>query len=183
MPARMSETPTTKLKIEKSLLKRARANDEAAIETMFRQFIGADERVYLRQYFGTQGFWGIGKRSFGCLTDKRICSLTVGFLGEVTFVDAYLEHSNGGIMYQPSLVPLIVMATPVVLLTFGIGILLLPIIAQLYYRFFKSGLVWVIREGVPIYLFCNRSLMNRANHLYREASKAREARLIVSLSR
>ena len=179
----MSDYDQSKIKIEKSLLKRARENDSAAIETMFRQFVGKDETVLNAQYFGTQGFWGIGKRSFGCLTDKRICSLTVGFLGEVTFVDAYLEHSNGGIMMQPSLVPLVIMSAPVIILTFGIGIILLPFLAQIYYRFFKSGLVWVIREGVPVYLFCNRSKLGRANQLYRQASQAREARLIQSLAR
>lgn len=38
-----------------------------------------------------------------------------------------------------------------------VGILLIPFFVRLYYSFRKSGLVWSIREGIPVNVFASRN--------------------------
>jgi hypothetical protein len=170
------------IKLEKSLLDRAKKNDQEAISTMFSQFLCPDEQIFYICYLGTQGMWGLGKKSFACLTNRRICSLQVGAFGEIVFQDGYLEQSNGGIVYQPDLLTLYLMVlifcVLAVVFTFGLGLLLLPFVVQLYYRYKKCGLVWVIKEGVSVYVFCNRKKLVFANDLYRTVGEVREQRML-----
>jgi len=63
------------------------------------------------------------------------------------------------------------------LASFGLLLIFLPYVVQFYHRTRKCGLVWVIREGVSVYLFTNRNRLTRANHLYRIACNQREHRL------
>ncbi len=60
----------------------------------------------------------------------------------------------------------------VALLSFLLGL----IWAKLFFQTVKSGLVFVIREGVSVYMFCTRSLLKRANRMYRAVSNERERR-------
>lgn len=172
---------THQSRIDASLLKRATQNDSQAIATMFRQFLG-DEKLVFGEYLGVEGLWGFGTHSFGGLTDKRIVSLRVGFLSEVIYRDALLQFVNSGAVYQPSKLMLYVGTAIAVLLgliltvaTFGLGLLLMPFLFLMavrgYYRLNKCGALWWVQEGMPLYVFANRSRLVRANELYRLASR------------
>jgi hypothetical protein len=58
-----------------------------------------------------------------------------------------------------------------------LGVLLLPIIVRLYYRFNKSGLVLWVREGISIVVFIDRKRMINAKRFYRLFCDQREERL------
>lgn len=167
--------------LEKSLLERAKKNEQDAICTMFSQFLCPEEQIHFVCYLGTRGMWGFGKKSFACLTSRRVCSLQVGAFDELVFQDGYLEQSNSGIVYQPDLLSLygmvIIYSFFALIFTFGLGLLLLPLVVQFYYRYKKCGIVWVIKEGVSVYIFCNRSRLALANDLYRLVGQVREQRM------
>ena len=153
-----------------------------AIETMFKQFIPQDEQIVFAEYLGREGIWGLGEHSFGCLTDRRIASIRVRIFGEVLYQDGFLEHVNSSIVYQPSKLLLYVIIFFLVVLaipSFGITLLLVPFAGRMFYAFKKSGVVFVIREGVSVYFFTNRQLLGRANTLIREATKLRDQRIKV----
>lgn len=205
-PSIVISRPVSATRISSSLLKLAKENDTQAITTMFKQFFFEEEEVYFAEYLGVEGLWGFGTHSFACLTNKRIAAIRVGIMGEVIYQDGYLEFLNSGIVYQPSKLLLYLMAggiaafalsavgtaitgavqgdsglsllvallaVPVIL---AIALLALLIGVRLFYRFHKCGLVWVVREGVSIYVFTNRKLLARANHLYRLCGQFREKR-------
>jgi hypothetical protein len=174
----------------RSVLRRARDHDLDAIVTMFRQFVPPDENVVVANYLGTQGLWGFGNHSFGCITARRVCGLRVGLLGAVTYQDCELEHVNSGAVMQPSLLWLYVwsVALPLVwIVTLIAGplsvvatlaltpvvVIVLPLWVRLFYRFHKSGVVLVVREGLPVHVFCNRGLQSAMNAFYREALAAK----------
>lgn len=90
------------IKLGSSILQKASQDDFDAIATMFRQFIPQDEQIHCARFLGIQGLWGFGTREFACVTDRRVANITVGYFGEVTYEDGYLEHINSGIIYQPS---------------------------------------------------------------------------------
>ena len=197
------------IRIAKSLLQRAVHSDQDALSDIFSQFLGADEKVIYADYLGVDGMWGVGKKSFGCLTNRRIAGLRVGAFKEIIYSDGYLEFTNSGIIYQPSKLALYVMLViatlgalylgaffasvmsrvydvditeitawgPGVLLAIALTLLFWIVAARLFYRFSKCGLVWWIREGVPVYVFSNRSMLTRANHLYRLWAEARDQRI------
>ena len=54
---------------------------------------------------------------------------------------------------------------------------LIPFIVKVYYSQVKCGIVFWIKEGVPIYIFANRKFIVRANMFCREVTLRREARL------
>jgi hypothetical protein len=170
-----------KLEIERSLLDRAKRDDNEAVELMFRQFVPADETVLAAEYMGVQGMWWVGRHSFALLTNRRIASLWVGPWGEVIFQDGLLENHNSGIVYQPRILGLyilcIVYSLFALAFTLGLGLVLLPYLVQSYYRVNKCGLVWCIKEGVSVYLFTNRNRLTKANALYRAASMQHDRRL------
>jgi hypothetical protein len=173
---------TGSIALGKSLVERAKKNEQEAICTMFSQFLCPEEQIHFVCYLGTRGMWGLGKKSFACLTDRRICSLQVGAFGEIVFQDGYLEQSNSGIVYQPDLLSLYGLVALysifALIFTFGLGLLLLPLVVQFYYRYKKCGIVWVIKEGVSVYIFCNRSRLALANDLYRVVGEVREQRMV-----
>jgi hypothetical protein len=172
---------TGQLRIEKSLLDRGKAGDRVAIESMFRQFLPEEEELLLADYFGVQGLWWVGRHSFACLTNRRVASIMVGAWGEVVYQDGLLEHHNSSVVYQPGLLGLYVLSALYIIVslvfTFGILLLLFPWVVQYYYRVNKCGLVWVIREGVSVYLFSNRNRLTQANHLCRLAAQQHDVRL------
>lgn len=98
------EAPTqvTPIRVERSVLDRAKANDVEAIASMFQQFVSHDEEIYFAEYCGVEGFWGFGTHCFACLTNRRLSALKIGFFGLVVYQDGYLEHANSGVVYQPS---------------------------------------------------------------------------------
>jgi hypothetical protein len=98
--------PTAAIKLERSLLDRAKANELDAITKMFRQFMSPDEEIYFAEYCGLLGFWIFGTHSFACLSNRRLASLQVGAFGRVLYNDGFLEHANSGVVYQPSLLKL-----------------------------------------------------------------------------
>ncbi|MGY1672952.1 hypothetical protein [Geodermatophilus sp. SYSU D00710] len=191
------------LRIEPSLLDRAKRGDRSAIDTMFGQFLPPGETVRDSDYLGVLGMWGFGTHSFAAVTDRRIATLRVGLLGAVTYQDGGLEHVNSGVVVQPSRWLLYVAATvwlflvailgiglplrltsgwavtiiSVVLMVTG-GVLLLPLLVSLHYRFRKCGIVLWVREGVSVHAFADRKLLPRANHLYRTTQALRELRLV-----
>jgi hypothetical protein len=193
------------LKVAPALLKQAKQSRPAAIETMFRQFLSPDEAIQSVEYLGYNGLFGLGHHSFGCLTDKRICSIRVGSFGEVVYQDGYLEHINSGVVYQPSKLMLYVLlfifavvwlglggfaglsisglyesvpfGAAVGVLIATLGVPLMSMVVRFYYALHKCGLVFVIREGVSVYMFTNRRLLVRANRMYRTVTNVRDARL------
>jgi hypothetical protein len=171
---------------------RAKADDQDALATMFGQFLPRGEQVLEGHYLGVMGFWGIGTHSFAVVTNRRIASLRISFLGGVEYQDGALEYVNSAAVFQPSMVGLYVYAAAISLvsllfgLVFGAGVailllllslLFLPLTVRLYYRFSKSGIVVWVREGIHVYAFIDRKRMRLSNQLYRLTSDVREERL------
>jgi hypothetical protein len=168
------------IKIEESLMQRAKKNEFAAIEKMFRQFLPEDEKVLAAEYLGIKGIWGFGTLSFACVTNHRVAAIRTGHFGEVWFQDGCMEYINSGIIYQPSkfrLYVLYIVSAIVSVGTFGFGLLLLPWAINKYYDWSRCGVVFSIREGVNVYLFTDRDRLIVANRLYRMVMQAREVRV------
>ncbi len=192
------------LKIQSSILSRAINNDSEALFTMFKQFIPENEKIYYTQYMGRKGLWFIGTHSFACLTDRRVADISIGAFGEVLYQDGYLEFVNSSVIYQPSklclyllfgfwLILILVVTTSVhtslswnfgtgvsaffSLIIFSLFVLLTPFIVKAYYALVKCGIVFWVREGVPLYIFSNRRYLKRANWLCRGVTSCREKRL------
>ncbi|MEM9265203.1 MAG: hypothetical protein AAGA46_06730 [Cyanobacteria bacterium P01_F01_bin.13] len=200
----MNRNVKGEVKIQPSILARAVKNDPEALKIMFRQFIPEDEEIHLVQYLGLKGIWGIGEYSFACLTNRRVADISLGRFSEVIYQDGYLEFINSSVLYQPSklalylfivtwlvlgfVIALIIsylvlisldtafsFITVVLLLT--IVIVVVPYLVKFYYGTVKCGIVFWIREGVPIYIFSNRKFIKRANTLCRALTISREKRL------
>lgn len=185
-----------------SLLDRAKDNDKQALETLFGQFIPQGEQFVDSQYLGVLGLWGLGTHSFASLTANRIASIRVSIFGNVLYQDGSLESINSSALYQPSLLLLYIwsaatlffslilglmsglaiggVAGLLVALTWVLlGILCLPLVAKLFYRYKKSGLVLAVREGISVYIFIDRKRMGNAKRFYRLFCDQREERLRV----
>lgn len=187
---------TTKITIEGNILERAKQNDRQALETMFQQFIGGHEKIQFMEYMGQRGLFIFIDHNFACLTDKRIMSLKVGAFGEVFYQDAFLEDLNSSAIYQPSIFGLyvtVVVAIGIllflaitlipgggvigVLITLVLGFFLVPLIVKYYYRMNKCGVVFIIKQGLSVFVFVNRSKLTRANVLWRVCAHLRETRV------
>ena len=168
------------IQIEPSLMQRAKNNEFEAIQKMFQQFLPENETVLAAEYLGIKGLWGFGTLSFACVTNRRVASIQTGFFGEVIFQDGCMEYINSGVIYQPSkfwLYVLYVGLAIFTLVTFGFGLLLAPFLVKTYYNLNKCGVVFVIREGVSVYVFTDRDRLIIANRLYRMVMQAREMRV------
>ena len=64
----MSQPTSGTIKVPKSIMKQAIKNDPEALSSIFSQFLAPDEQIYALEYLGTHGLWGLGTRSFTCLT-------------------------------------------------------------------------------------------------------------------
>ena len=144
-----------------------------AIKTMFQSFISEDESILDVQYLGSYGFL-FKTRSFVCVSDRKIASMEYGPFGKIIYTDAFIEDVNSGVIYQPSIFPLYFVGLLLCLTI--VGILLLNGWIRLYYQLHKSGLVWIVREGVNVYAFANRSKINLVNDFWRKASYLRTKR-------
>jgi hypothetical protein len=167
----------SKLSIGESILVQAKENNQDALNTMFRQFIGEEEEIKFAEYMGQYGIVIMVTHSFICVTNKRIISLQVGAFGEVFYQDAFIESLNSGAIYQPSLLLLYILSVVLIIFTFGIGIVLLPVLVKWYFKIKKCGLVFIIKEGLTVYTFVNRNRMSRANAIWRLTGKLREERI------
>lgn len=195
---------TGRLHVEASLLDMAKQGDKEALEAMFKSFITLDdEEIIHTEYLGLQGLWGIGSHSFACVTNKRVADIAITpLLREVIYQDGYLEYINSGVIRQPSRLWLYVLWAIVVLISavslLGIvndwlmpllvksilslivivfTVLLLPLITRIFYSLKTCGLVFWVREGVPIYVFTRHNRLSKARNLYRIYSECREARI------
>ncbi|MHC2276379.1 hypothetical protein ACVME8_002990 [Bradyrhizobium diazoefficiens] len=121
-------------KLSQSLFNSAVKRDEGSLRTMFQQFCGTSDDILFVDYLGLRGLWHIGMHSFICLTGARICAIEVGWLGRVIYSEGYLEEYNSGHITQPTRIPLYIISAFVIVVTFGLGILLLPFVVRLYYR-------------------------------------------------
>jgi hypothetical protein len=186
------------IKIDRTILERAKKNDLEALESMFRKFIPVDEKIVAAHYLGVEGLWKFGSLSFACTTNRRVASIRTGIFNEVIYQDGCMEYINSTVIYQPSLLWLyltviLVLLVPVVVLggiaaflraSFGWGfwwlipgVILLPWFIKAYYRLNKCGLVVIIREGVSVYMFTDRRRLKLANRMYRAIMGIREARI------
>ena len=59
----------------KSLAKQAIKGNKESTTILFSQFLAPDENIILAEHYGFNGLWHKGYHSFGCLTDRRVCSL------------------------------------------------------------------------------------------------------------
>ncbi len=168
------------LHIEESLLDRAKRNEREALELIFQQFIGVDEKIHFAEYLGQLGLVLFIDHSYVCLTEKRIIALKTASFGEVIYQDAFLEDLNSCVIYQPSIFWLYVWGFFLVVFTFGIGILFLPFLVRFYYRIKKCGSVFNIKQGISVYVFVNRNRMSRANVMWRICAQLREERISVT---
>jgi tetratricopeptide (TPR) repeat protein len=176
------------------VLQRAKQGDAEAISLMFGQFIGPEERILAAEYLGTRGIFGFGTHSFGCVTDRRVADIELGLFGRVLYQDGYLEHVNSSAFFQPSLLLLYAsvfaigagglltafnagLGAGVAALTIAVTLLLILIVARVYHRFVKSGVLFWVREGVPVYLFANRKRLPQAARVWRICAQARDERI------
>lgn len=192
------------IRFKTSVLSRAKRNDSHAISIMFRQFIPEDESVHFVQYLGSKGILGIGAASFACLTDRRVADITVGFFGEVTYEDSYLETLQSSAIYQPSrlslflitaltaLVALYLITIAVFLPWLNFFVKFLMVIAivaiwflvhvfilRMYYGLVKCGVRFfgTVSGLTSVYIYTNRRLIKRANILCREFAIRRDLRM------
>lgn len=197
-------TTNGEIKIKSSILEQAIENNPEAIEIMFKQFIPEEEVIHIVQYLGLRGIWGIGSHSFACLTNRRVADMSVGRFGEVVYQDGYLEFINSSVIYQPSklglyflvatwiFIGLLLSFTAAIVVSswlsgeisfiisiiiFFIILLLIPYVVKFHYGRVKYGIIFWVKEGVPIYIFSNRKFIKRANMLCRSVTQHRESRI------
>jgi hypothetical protein len=177
---------------------RAKADDARALEILFAQFVPPGEQIVETRYMGVMGLWGIGTHSFAAVTTQRVASLRIGLLGALAYQDGSLEYINSSAIFQPSRLRLYwpaamwVMgvfvfaffssvvsggAVLVPLLVLVIGLLLVPLVVRITYRFVKSGLVLWVREGLAMAVFIDRRRIALANRFYRLSSELRDERI------
>lgn len=185
-PANASQVP------EGPLADRAADGDRAALEAMFAQFLPPEEPVVDGDFLGTYGVWWFGTRTFAVVTHRRVAALRVRKFGRVTYEDALLEHVSTASVRQPSRLLFYLLLALVLVPTVGaglalvpfvgpaaiglvvFGLLLLPVAARLYRAFVKSGLLFWVREGLPVYAYCDRGRLGRANALLRVFGEQRD---------
>ncbi len=161
----------------RDLVKDSIEGNEQSINLLFSQFIDQRETILNADYYGINGLWHFGFHSFGCLTDRRVCSLKIGWLGHVSYSDAFLEDVNSITVNQPSLIVLYLFGIFFILITFGIGLLILPIFVKIFYKFYKSGITVNVRSGGSVYIFSDRNKIKKINTILRAINVQREERL------
>lgn len=83
----------------------------------------------------------------------------------MSFTSAYLEYINSNAFYQPSLLKLILLLVVSAATTMGIAILIFPMIIKTYYQVNKSGAVFWVKNGIPIYIYADRDYLKRAQKI------------------
>jgi hypothetical protein len=174
---RSTTLPNQETALTGSIVRRGIRQDSEAIEILFRQFVPNQEPIVFASYFGLRGIWHIGSHSFACLTNRRVASLQIGWLGQVLYHDAYLEECSAIGIRQPSLLLFYLSGLIFVGATFGFGLLILPVFVRAYYRIVKSGLVVYVRGVEDVSVFSNRSRIIYLNRLVRMLMSERESRI------
>ena len=194
-------TATRQSNISTSVLQQAKENDVEAVATMFRQFTLEDEKIYFAEYLGMKGYFSrFSTHSFACVTDHRVATIRVSSAGELIYQDGFLECISSSIVYQPSkwglyvCLGILFFFAAIVLVTvfvnapiinalifvvpFAVVVFLLALLFKhCYYAVKKSGIVFSIQEGVPVYIFTNQKLIGRASQILRESTRYRDVRL------
>lgn len=146
------------------VLSDAITGNKDSVKELFGGFLSDNEQVSECGYLGTLGVI-FPEHSFWCVTNSRVCSLRTKRGGEMTFSSGYLEHINSDAFYQPSLFMLWFMIIAIAIPTWGLGLLLTPLIIKQFYNFKKSGAVFWVREGIPIYVFADRQNLKDAQNI------------------
>lgn len=159
-----------KITVSSNVLTRSVNGDKDSITQLFQPFV-KNENIIRSDYFGKRGLWIWGTHSFAAITDSKIISLQIGPFGQIIYQDGDIKHVNSGIIYQPRVLMLYIIS---VLLCFTIiGILFIPFFVRIYYSFKKSGLVWSIREGIPVYVFASRNRITLISDYWSEMTKVK----------
>jgi hypothetical protein len=169
--------PIQKSALTGSIVRRGIRQDPEAIEVLFRQFISDQEPIIFASYFGLKGIWHIGSHSFACLTNRRVASLQIGWLGQVLYHDAYLEECSAVSIRQPSQLLFYLINLIFITATYGLGLLLMPLLVRLYYRIVKSGLIIYVRRVEDVTIFSNRRKIVYINRMVRMLMSERESRI------
>lgn len=148
----------------KDILVQAKTDDKNAIESLFHGFLSEGETATDCGYLGTMGFI-FAEHSFWCVTPLRVCSLRIKRGGEMVFNSGYIEHVNSDAFYQPSLFLLWLLLALIAVSTFGVGLLLSPWIIKAFYKMKKSGVVFWVAQGIPVYVFADRGNLTKAQRL------------------
>ena len=143
-----------KINVSANVLTKAISGDKESIMLLFQPFV-KNETILKSNYFGKLGLWLWGTHSFAAITDTKIVALQIGPFGQIIYQDGDIKHVNSGIIYQPRVLWLYIISF--LLCCTIIGILFIPFFVRIYYSFKKSGLVWSIREGIPVYVFASRN--------------------------
>lgn len=174
------------------VLRKARSGDSNAVAALFRGFLSDGETIRAGGYLGVLGYL-LPEHSFWCVTDYRVCGLLVRRGGRLQFTSGFLGRINSIALKQPSLVVLwLIMIAWVLTFTLigvgmnagigaelgeslpgwlaatlgaGVGLGLLRWAIRIYYRFSKSGVVFWMRERIPVYLFADRQSLTAAQRL------------------
>jgi hypothetical protein len=198
------QTATGFVRVEASLVARAREGDRAAMAAIFRHFLPPEEKIYWIGYLGRRGLF-FGRHNLGIVTERRIADISIGWLGEVLYQDAFLEYFNSTVFFQPSrlglflLLGLFLIAWPVLIFAFledqrllyydlwqpylivllgaAFGALFIELLVRAYYRIVKCGAVYWIKDGVSIYMFADRRRLTSLNQMARTATLLREQRV------
>ncbi len=200
------ERPSGPVRVAASLIQRAKRGDEAALITIFRQFLPPGEKINWVGYLGFHGLiWG--RHSLGCLTERRVADVTLGHFGEVVYQDGFLEYVNSGVVYQPSRLSLYIMSFIAIVASIAagffiaafahdearlssvaaiflgavfavlVGLVAVNFVVRLYYAFNKCGLVLAIKGGVNVYVIADRKRLPLAMSMYRMAADNRDGRV------
>lgn len=146
------------------LLNDAIMDNEDSIKTLIQGFIAESEEIIDCGYLGTLGII-FPEHSFWCITSDRLCTLRIKNGGEMSFISAYLEYINSNAFYQPSLLKLILLLGVSAVTTMGLGILMFPVLIKAFYQTNKSGAVFWVRDGIPIYIYADREYLKRAQKI------------------
>lgn len=159
-----TDAPEVRKAASGSLIARARNRDGDAIKTMFRQFI-TEEKIVAVEYLGSPGLI-FKTHSFACVSDRRVASVRVKRMGEITYQDGAIESVNSAVLYQPSRISHFLSIVTLGRANLGRG------------RSSKQvGLVLSVGEGISVYILSHRSKVDRANGVYRVMVNTRERRL------
>lgn len=159
-----------------SLIEKAMGGDESAIREMFQSFMPEDETFKVVKYLGVKGWGSFGRKSFGCVTNRRVARLEFGFFDELIYQDALIRDINSVIYYQPSRLPLyllVILALILAIPSIGISLISLLFIHHIYYRLVKSGVVFAVREGISVYIFANRARLEQVKRILDELTRVR----------
>jgi len=160
-----------KIKVKSNVLSNAIAGGSDSLNELFEPFIKG-ESILNANYFGKLGVSIFGTHSFAAITESKVHSLQVGPFGQIIYQDGDIDQLNSGIIYQPKIFLMYLIS--ILLFISLVGILLIPTWVRMYYRFNKSGLIWSVREGIPVYVFTNRNRIDLISNYWSEVNRVKK---------